>query len=310
MPNEFYATFTPEERKQFDACTTPNEIAEYLRNLHGPAPEQQARDVANGRFISSTNAAPDAAAVAEKTAADAKAAADAAAAKAASREFKRVITVAGKQIEITGASADELAVAEKHARQVAEILKEDVPAPVRNIADEVWRANQLAEQFRSGVISPEQYLQASGALEAAVDKRLQEAGFDVNQAAAQQLQQSWIEAAHEFVTTPEGLDWPGGKKNKELLALKIAELGLVNSTDKVAACAQAYAALKSKGMLFNGDHDAEEMEKLAISSNATPQEILEAWKATQVVTNGDASLANEAFIQTFANGRSSGLFGK
>jgi hypothetical protein len=83
----------------------------------------------------------------------------------------------------------------------------------------------------------------------------------------------------------------------------------VNSPDKAAACAAAYAALKSKGMLFNGDVSQEQLE--AMTKDMTPQEIIEHWRQAQPeVASGDATQANEAFIQTFQNGRSSGLFGK
>jgi hypothetical protein len=302
MAADFYSQFTPQEQKEFEQLTTPQQIQDYLRNLHGAS--EQERDPNSGRFVSRTQTAHTPEEIAPKAAAD-KAA-------AGPKEFKQTVNINGTPFEFAGTSAENLQLQIDSAKAVADQLQQDTPAPHRNIADEVWKANQLSEQFRSGVISPEEYLQASGALELAVEKRLKEAGFDVNKAAARQFEESWAEAAVTFVQSEAGQDWPGGTRNKELLALKISELGLVNASDKVAACAQAYADLKAKHMLFDGDVSQEEVEQLAIDSNATPQEILEAYKDTLGVgRDGDATEANKRFIEAFQNGRSSsGLFGR
>lgn len=274
--SDFFSTFTPEEKAEFDNCQTSAEIAAFTQQVlqnHLAKEQGQARDAA-GRFASD--------------AATAKAAATAAAQKAA-------LEAAAAQKVLDDAALH------------AELVEARKAAP-RNIANEVYQQSLLAEQFRSGAITPEAYMHATGAIEAAVEKRLQSAGFDIDLAAGQQLEQRWIESAQEFQR--QNPDFPFGEKNKELMAMEIQTLGLVDTADRVGAMNKAYQNLKNRGLLFEADVTQEEMKKL--TDNATPEELLAAWKESVTgQSSGDPSAeANTAFISAFQNGRSSGLWGK
>src|SRR5437899_343886 len=137
-----------------------------------------------------------------------------------------------------------------------------------------------------------------------VTQYLAEQGFDVNQAAQEQLEKSWAAATQEFLSSEVGAGWPGGNKNMELIGLKIVELGLENAPDKVAALAQAYLDMQEKGLLFESDFTP--TQAVEATADATPAEILESWKESQ---GSDPDAANQNFINTFRHGRSSGLFG-
>jgi len=91
----------------------------------------------------------------------------------------------------------------------------------------------------------------------------------------------------------------------ELIGMKIVELGLENSPDKVAALARAYQDMQEKGLIFQSDYTPE--QAIADTKDATPAEVLEMWKEGQ---GSDPEQANAAFIESFRRGRSSGIFGR
>ena len=104
---------------------------------------------------------------------------------------------------------------------------------------------------------------------------------------------SWKSATETFLASS---DWPGGDRNREQLGLRLIALGLTNAEDKVQALKDAYASMRESNALFD-DVSAEQAKKLA--ENASPQEILQAWKETQA----DPESANAEFIRSFQRGR-------
>ena len=86
----------------------------------------------------------------------------------------------------------------------------------------------------------------------------------------------------------------------------IAAHGLVDAPDKVAALRSMAQEMRAKGLEFDGDVSPEQIIKA--TEDATPQEILEAWKEAQQY---DPEVANRQFIEIHnRNEGSSGLFGK
>src|SRR6266852_4261084 len=83
----------------------------------------------------------------------------------------------------------------------------------------IRQAYQVAEALRSAApalpVIPREARNTS--FDHPVTQYLAEQGFDVNQAAQEQLEKSWAAAVNTFLTeTPEGQSWPGGQKNMEL----------------------------------------------------------------------------------------------
>src|SRR6266852_9074565 len=134
------------------------------------------------------------------------------------------VTISGQQFTFEG-TALEVEQAIRQAYEVAEALKSqaDPALPV------IPRERQ--PQFDHPV---ESYLQSKG--------------FDVDRAANQQSEADWAAATQEFLQEA-GSDWPGGNKNMELIGMKIIELGLENTPDKVAALAQAYESMREQGLI-------------------------------------------------------------
>ena len=139
-------------------------------------------------------------------------------------------------------------------------------------------------------MSTAEYLQATNA----IGNYLAEKGFDVEAAAGAQYQKRVGQSATE--TFLASSDWPGGDRNREQLGLRLIALGLTNAEDKVQALKDAYASMRESNALFD-DVSAEQAKKLA--ENASPQEILQAWKETQA----DPESANAEFIRSFQRGR-------
>ena len=207
----------------------------------------------------------------------------------------RTETIAGRQMEFTG-TALEIEKQITAANKVAEALKvPPIPAPamaprVKTQAErerEIYDRTQAELAFRRGELTTTEFLERTNAIGA----YLAEKGFDVDAAAGQQLQQSWREATEDFLrSTPEGQSWPGGQKNLEIIGNLIQAHGLTDAADKVAALRALAAEMQSKGIMFDGDVTPDQV--VEATSSATPQEILEAWKAKQ----GTPEEANSAFV--------------
>lgn len=311
---------------------------------------------------------------AEKTASDAAAAtaaaktANDAAAVAANQTFKRTVTIGGKDFEFEESTELALERAVNNALTIAFSLQSTTPEPVvapvvekqPTEEEKVAAAADLELKFKRGEITTAEYLKQSGA----VDEYLAAQGVSiaslketVEKSQTEKFEQSWAEATTEFLQSPAGADWPGGEKNKTLIGIQLAAMGLVDAKDKVAAMAQAYAAMKSQGIVMQpteaeiaavkgtsvattkaaavvsttptsaalaaaaasaakkevtssslfgassgvgasvltGTEAAE--SKFDIPANATPAEILDAWKKAQIAGGKDP---NAAFTETFS----------
>jgi hypothetical protein len=139
---------------------------------------------------------------------------------------------------------------------------------------------ELEMKMKRGEITVQQYLNQSGELARAFDRLSRERlGLDPNEVRSANFQKSWASAATEFLDSEAGSDWPGGDANKEILGLKLTELGLTDAEDKVAALATAYAHLKAEGKLqpnpelvkrekerFESARSAEEINAIARAS--------------------------------------------
>jgi hypothetical protein len=126
-------------------------------------------------------------------------------------------------------------------------------APTRTPEQAANLAN-LELKFKRGEISASDYLMQSGALEEYVEK--------VQSRAETEIVQSWAQATEAFKSGP-GADWPGGERNKEILGFKLAELGLTDATDKVAALTQAFNAMRLDDAIAKATSKTEVDEALA-----------------------------------------------
>jgi hypothetical protein len=215
------------------------------------------------------------------------------------QEITKTEVIGGKEFIFTG-TALEVEKAIGDAFKVANAVKTAEPVTPRSVRTktqaeierDISDRAELDLQFRRGELTTQELLERTNL----VGDYLESKGFDVEQAASRQFEQSWAEATETFLHT-SGSDWPGGIKNREILGMEINALGLVDAADKVAALTQGYASMKAKGIIFQGDVSPEQV--IESTANATPQEILEAWKEKQ----GDPEVANQAFIQSFQGGR-------
>lgn len=159
---------------------------------------------------------------------------------------------------------------------------------------ELFEKTELDLQFRRGELNPAEYLERTNA----IGEYLASKGFDVEAAAGKQLEQSWREATDAFLrSTPEGQAWRGGQKNLELAGNLLQAQGLTDAPDKVAALQSIARYMAEKGLMFDGDTSPEQL--IAMTNDASPQEIVQAWKERQ----GTPEDANEAFIQLHQGGR-------
>jgi hypothetical protein len=168
---------------------------------------------------------------------------------------------------------------------------------------DVVRKAELELAFKRGELDTATYLRESGALAEA----LQQAGFDLEAAARQQLASGWEDAVARWLQSDAGRDWPGNEQNLRVIGLEIEALGLVDAEDKLAALTQAWAAMKKAGTVFSTAPTEEQL--LRETDGMTPQQILEAFKEAHA---GDPDAANQGFISTFRGGRigGSGIFGR
>ncbi len=255
------------------------------------------RDVETGRFVAREKDAP------------------AAATTAAPRTFeKKGVVIKGKSFDFSAPSELELARQIASANEVAAALASDAAVTPRSSRaayaktqaereQDIYDRTQLDLQFRRGELTTTEYLERTNA----IGDYLAEQGVNVAALAQEQANKSWSEATEIFLQSEAGANWPGGTRNRQLLGDKLAALGLLEATDKVAAMAQAYQALKDANTLFDGDYSQKQLEDL--TANMTPVEILESWKQTQPdVVRGNSDAANAEFIRIHNGG--SGIFNK
>lgn len=300
----------------------------------------------------------------------------AATAPEADKPFTCIENIGGKDFEFSAGSQAELDREVANAYRIAYAVQPTntpaeptvdpavAAAEAQAAADaEVARKAALEVQFRNGTITTAEYLEQSGALADVLASKgisidsLKKA-VDQNADTAETL--SWQDATNQFLNGPAGADWPGGSKNLKQIGDQIILMGLTDPSsstyqpDKVAALAQAYAALKSEDRLFPGDEVPAEVvapvttetpapaaapvvpaaavttpaapraaatssslfgkssgpsgapttpatpaAASVIPSDASPSEILEAWKKGQIAAGNDP---NVAFTQTFSRG--------
>lgn len=207
-------------------------------------------------------------AAADKAAAD-QAAADAIAAQAA-EGLKRTVTIAGRDFEFTAASELELERVINNAYQVAyavqpesQVRQVEIVDPAADAARqqaaadaEVARRADVELKFKRGEITAAQYIEETGAMADYLSKQgisvdALKATVEHNQ--SNQFEKSWEQATQEFLNSPAGRDWPGGERNKYMIGLQLAALGLTEAEDKVAALAQAYQVMKQSELIFKDE---------------------------------------------------------
>ena len=140
---------------------------------------------------------------------------------------------------------------------------QQVAAPVVPVVDvakeaelEAIRQVELEAKFKRGEMSTADYLEQSGAMSAYLAKQgipVESLKATVERNADAVETQSWADAVEAFKQSPSGASWPGGDKTVMVMNDKIFALGLQDATDKVAALAQAYAAMQSSGTVFPGE---------------------------------------------------------
>ena len=235
------------------------------------------------------NGAADEAAVVKK-AADDKTAADAAiaaaAAAASSAAFSRTESIGGKEFLFEASSELELERIVNNAFKVAYAVQQTDdtsvvavdPAIAQAAAEKAAtdRATALVElelKFKRGEISAADYIEQSGAVSEYLEKQgisVESLRESVDQTRSRSFEQSWAEATEIFKNSPAGQDWPGGQKNLEIIGMKLSSMNLVDAEDKVAALAQAYAAMKASGTLFPYETPAAPAAPAVVSVAAAP----------------------------------------
>jgi hypothetical protein len=256
-----------------------------------------------------------AAAKATEDAAAAKAAVDTAAAAAAnaSKVLTRTENINGVNIDFTGASEAELDRAVLNAYKIASAFRPNEttptvdPAIAQKAAADAAAAKAAANaelelKFKRGELSATEYLEQTGAVAEYLAKQgipVEELRAQIEQSRGNKEIQSWEEATEVFKRTV-GADWPGGNRNREILGYKLAELGLTDSSDKVAALGQAFAAMKASNMIFNDD---------GTQQTVTPTVTTTPAATTTPVVNTTPAATAAAVVPTQTPQRSSGVFG-
>jgi hypothetical protein len=205
--------------------------------------------------------------------AEATAAATAAAAAAdanAPKVFTRTETINGREFIFEAESELELERTVNNALRVGMMVQQPTEQPTVVVEDpgaaraaaaeaataaaEQAAANaELELKFKRGEIDVKTYLEQSGAVRDYLAQQgipIDDLKASVEQTQSKTYEQSWADATEEFLNGPYGSDWPGGDQNREILGMKLVQLGLEDAPDKVQALAQAYAALKSSKTLF------------------------------------------------------------
>jgi len=226
-------------------------------------------------------------ATADKVAADTAAAAAARVAAVTSEPkiYTRTVEISGRsftfdaeselELERTVNNAYTVATAFQNAQQVPET--EHVPdaaqlAAERAAADKlVSDRAELELQFKRGDINAKQYLEQSGAIKDYLEEQgvpLSELKSAIQENRGRGFEQSWSDATQEFLNSAAGADWPGGERNKEILGMTIAGLGLVDADNKLAAITQAYESMKASKTVF--PYEAEGTAAPVVAAVAAP----------------------------------------
>ena len=179
--------------------------------------------------------------------------------------YTRTEMIGGREFIFEAESEAELDREVLNAYKIAYAVQptQQVAAPVVPVVDvakeaelEAIRQVELEAKFKRGEMSTADYLEQSGAMSAYLAKQgipVESLKATVERNADAVETQSWADAVEAFKQSPSGASWPGGDKNVMVMNDKIFALGLQDATDKVAALAQAYAAMQSSGTVFPGE---------------------------------------------------------
>lgn len=269
-------------------------------------------------------AAATADAAAAKATADVAAATLAAEAAKSAETFKRIEVIGGHEFTFEAATELELERSINNAFKIAAALRQEstetVPDPAAEAAANVAAAKaeeakaaartELELQFKRGEITTAVYLEQSGAMdEYLVSKGLSIAALKetVDRHESAKFEQSWEDATTEFLKG-SGSTWPGGARNKEMMGLQIAALGLSDAKDKVAAFSAAFAEMKKKNLVFALTPE----EEAALAPQTEAAMAAAAVKAADTLRTNTAEIVAAAAVAAAAvkrNAVSSSLFG-
>lgn len=260
------------------------------------------------------------AAATAKAEADKKAAEQTAAAEA-EKTVTRVEVINGREFTFEGANDAEVDQMIINAYRVvgAVVPPAEVAAPAATVEQpkqktaaeiEAERA-ELELKWKRGEISVNDYLQKSGAVETYLESQgIPVSGLKaaVAQTEAQRYTQSWADAGAQFLKIANAQYWPGGERNRHLLEMKLAALGLTDAPDKLEAIKTAVQSLHDEGLIFPGETNATTTTTTSTATaTAAPAAAATAPAATATaVTSRPAAAPAAAPATTRA---SSGLFG-
>lgn len=318
MPMSEPMQLTDELKKAVQDATSPDAIRDAMH-------AELARQVEAGGADEVAAAQAVAAQKVLDAAAAAQVAADAENAGTATTEtpFSRTEIIGGREFTFEAATELELERLVNNAFKVAYAVQ-DTDTPEVQVDPVVARANaekaaaddaaakvELELRFKRGEISTADYIEQSGAMKDYLAKQgvpLDELRNTVEESRNKSYELSWQQATEQFLHGPAGSDWPGGPSNLKIIGLKIAEMGLVDATDKVAALAAAYNAMKQEKLIFKNDEvipnpTAAELAAKAAADAAT------AATAAATATAAAASAATRSTTVQKTPQTASGFFG-
>jgi hypothetical protein len=181
----------------------------------------------------------------------------------APRKLAKVITINGTKHIIEGADEAEVAANEaalyRHIFAPKNTTQQDQqreangrftsPADKQAQEAEAVRLAKVEQDYRAGILSTDDYLLQSGAIDRALTARQQQ---------EQSYAQSWAQSVEQFLASS---DWPGGKENMKILGQILAENNLTDAEDKVAALQTAYKhAVENKLLVKTSEQQRLESE--------------------------------------------------
>lgn len=303
-------------RKAVAEATSPEQIRAALM----AEAEKQAAESAAHKAEEDASAK----AAADKAAADKAAAERAAADAVANQTFSLTETIGGRVFTFEASSQAELNEMVMNAYRVAYAVQSPNTEVSVDPAVEAAEAKKREEaaaaaraeadlKFKRGEISAADYIEQTGAMDAYLEKKgisVDDLKTAIEQSRTASYQKSWAEATEEFRNSPVGADWPGGPQNLQIIGMKIAQLGLMEATDKVAALARAYKEMKDEGLIFHPAASTDDAAAKSAAEKAAADKVA-ADKAAADKAAADKAAAERAAANTYAGSRpaSSSLFG-
>jgi len=231
------------------------------------------------------------------------------------REVTRTVEIGGREFTFRAPNESTLENQIETAKTVAQELeagqvRDDKGRFVARSAEavddggaEVARQTELQLRMLRGQIDIKTYLQESGAVASYLHDEgvpLEELRALAQHREASANEQEWKQATESFLNGPGG-DWPGGAANQRILQNTLLALGLQDSEDKLGALVAAYEEMKRGGTIFAYEQTAPGVKAAVekVVNEASPEELLAAWKEQFAVSGGDARAANAALIESF-----------